>query len=82
MYDLFYLPLIFILLREINFNYDEISEIFKFFLLILLITYMIQLIDINFYFDIFLNNIAHNEIGSVWEKRHIIQELTTLLQNL
>ena len=43
---------------------------------------MIQLIDINFYFDIFLNNIAHNEIGSVWEKKHIIQELTTLLQNL
>jgi len=30
---------------------------------------MIQLIDINFYFDIFLNNIAHNEIGSVWEKK-------------
>ncbi len=69
MYEYFYLPLIFILLMEIEFNYDEISEIFKFIFLILLSIYSIQLVDINFYVETFLNNFTPGEINSLWERK-------------
>ena len=68
-YDILYFPLIFFVLFHHKINYFFFQKIIYFIFLIIFFFFIIQIVDLNFYINFFLNNINSDQTKILLEKK-------------
>ena len=69
---LFFFPVSALILSQVTFNFKFFEKIILFMFLIILFTFLFQLLNLELYINLFLNNVELNKIEILLAKKLII----------